>query len=485
MKSESWEIPQRQSAAGLLIFIIRSVITVLKAAWPFLAVILFRGKSKSGNEFLFLLIAVSLFVLVRSILGYYFFRFFISGTDLIINKGMIRKKTITIPLEKIQSVNSEQTLLHQIFQIVRLRIDTAGSDKTEATIDAIEIKKAAAFRSYLLKESEVGQHGTSGETPSYLIRLSVTDLLRLGISSNHFQTFFIVLAFAISFVQNLEEIFGQKVISYLQENSAYLSLQATLLLAIAVLLVSIFVSVFRTWFRFFDFQLTEDSHGFRLRSGLLNTKQQLVPPRKIQFFSWKANWLRRQINLYTLDFHQASKDAVSRKQRITVPITSPAMIDTLLNSYHKDIRQSADSMHSIHAAYAWRRTLLPGVPVVVLLGLILIPLLSWSVIWLLLFLPVQYISAWFYRKHFRIYIAENALEIVSGVWGRKIKLMRWEKLQLCELRQSIFQRRKGLATVLLRTAGGTMKIPFIPLSLSHMLCNYALYKTERSNESWM
>ena len=487
MNHDGWDAPQRQSVYGLFIFFTHSTVAILKGVWPILIVFIFRDKSKADHVVVFLLTAVIVLILVRSLIGFLYFTFHIAGSDLLIKKGLFRKKQIHIPLERIQSVHIERTLLHQLLNISRLKIDTAGSDRTEATIDAIATRKAESFKNYLL------EHGGNATNSSVsvaaetlpLIRLSTSDLLKLGLSSNHIQTFFVILAFCISFLQNLEEIFGQKVIQWLNQTSAFFTIQAVLVIAIVALIISVIVSVIRTFIAYFDFELVETPQGYRIKSGLLHTKQFLVPYRKIQLYSWKANWLRRKINLFTLELHQATRDAVGKKQRLKVPVTRQSMINTLLKPYHPDIRELAESVHSISSVYPYRRTLLPALPVTIIAALVFYPWIGATAVWFFLLLPVWFIQAWYFRKHFRLFIAPDALQVLQGVWGREVKLMRWYQLQYFELRQSVYQRSKGLATVVLHTAGGSVKLPFIPLSLAYAVCNYALFKTESSEEPWM
>ncbi len=487
MNRDGWDVPQRQSAVGLFVFFARSAIIVLKGAWPVLLVFLFKGKSKNGNEFLYVLIAITTLVLIRSLVGFYYFTFHIAGTDLLIKKGFLRKKQISIPLERIQSVHIERTLLHQVLNISRLKIDTAGSAKTEATIDAIDSRKAESFKSYLLQYRDRRFEDTTTPTEDLhpLIRLSNIDLLKLGLTSNHIQTFFVILAFCISMLQNLEEIFGERMIELLKESSAFFTIQAILGLAIVVLIASVIVSVIRTVIAFFDFELVETSQGYRIKFGLLHTRQFLVPYRKIQLYSWKANWIRRKIHLFTLEFHQATRDVVGKKQRFKVPVTKQSMIDTLLQPYHPDIHNQAESVHRISKVYPFRRTLIPALPVTIVASLVFYPWFGINVGWFGLLLPVWFAQAWYFQKQFRLYIAADAIQILQGVWGREVKLMRWYQLQHCEVRQSIYQRSKGLATVILYTAGGSVKLPFISLQLANSVCNYALYKAERNTEPWM
>jgi putative membrane protein len=108
--------------------------------------------------------------------------------------------------------------------------------------------------------------------------------------------------------------------------------------------------------------------------------------------------------------------------------------------------------------------------------------------WLLLLLgwiPYVAIQAFFFRRNFQLFVNTGALQVNSGVWGRKVQIVKWYKGQQVRLQQSIYQRSKGLATLKLSTAGGTITIPYIPLALAQQLQDYTLYEVERTNKAWM
>ena len=96
-----WSVPQRQSGSALLIIVFKSIIEVLKGVWPLLIAIFFTGKGKSSDKIELLLIAFSFLVLLRSLIEFFFFHFQIINMELIIRKGLVSKKTITLPVERI------------------------------------------------------------------------------------------------------------------------------------------------------------------------------------------------------------------------------------------------------------------------------------------------------------------------------------------------------------------------------------------------
>jgi len=484
-----WSIPQRQSSLGLVIIVYKAGITILKAIWPIVLVALFRQKKGNFDTIELLLIIIPLLILIKSVLDFYYYKFYITGNDLVIKKGFISKKTITLPINRIQAVHIDRSVLHQLLNVASLKVDTAGSEKTEATIEAISVPKAESLKSFLLDSlpDQIAGEVVRAPGETVVMKLSPADVVKLGISANHIQTFFIVIAFGISMLQNLEEIFGNKLTNFVNESSSTIiySVRAFLLIAIAGLLVSVVVSIFRIVLLYFDFKLYKTAQGFKLKTGLLHSRQNVVPFSKIQFISWSANLFRRSIGLYNLEFHQAGGDIVSRKQKVKIPLTNKLYIDGIIAHYHPDFRDFADSVHHINSIYPFRRMLLPGIPVAIFFTLTGYFWLHWYSIIFLLFLPYFFLSGLWFQKNFRLFISVDAMQLLSGVWGREIKIVKWRKIQIVDLRQSIYQRSAGLATIKLITAAGSITVPYISLSLAETIRNYALYKVESSNEPWM
>jgi putative membrane protein len=237
--------------------------------------------------------------------------------------------------------------------------------------------------------------------------------------------------------------------------------------------------------RYSNFTCSEAENGFRVQTGLINTRQNLVPFSKVQYVSWGANWIRRRIGLFMLEFHQAQNEQAKRRQRIRLPITRKEYIERLLEPYHSAVKPIADSTHTIHKIYPVRRMLIAGMPASLIVAGLAFMWMNWYALLFLLWIPYVYITNVIYRKRFHLYLSAEALQLNTGVWGKESKLAQWYKIQYMELIQSMYQRRKRLATLVIHTAGGQIKIPYIDLELAQMIKNYALYKVEESKRSWM
>lgn len=485
----NWNIPQRQANAGILVIIYKAFLTVIKVIWPLLLVFIFREKDRTFDTFEMLIIGIPAFILIRSLIDFYFFRFYIQDENLIIKKGFLSKRVITIPLNKIQSVHIEQNIVHQLLDVSKLAIDTAGTEKSEAEIDAISSRKAERFKEFLLRHENHADESTYNrrefETP--IIKLSSIDILKIGLSANHLKAFFIVLAFSISAVQDLSEVFGDRVISFVQESSSAIGLSLVSLsaLVIFILALSIIVSLARITLNYANFICKETEQGLSIRTGLLNTKQNLVPFSKIQFISWEANWIRRKIGLYMLELHQAQNEQAKKKQRIRLPVTNREYVHRLLSYYHPAVKPNAHTEHRIHPVYAWRRLLMTGLPMALLLTAVTYFYLEQFAFLFLLLLPYVFLVNLVYQRRFRLFISPGAFQVNSGAWGKASTVSQWYKIQYIQLKQSIYQRRKQLATLIVHTAAGQIMIPYIDVQLARTMTDYALYKVESSTESWL
>jgi putative membrane protein len=479
-----WSLPRRQSWAALFIILYKILLRFIKMFWPFLLWYLFRNKRGQFDTFELMIIGLSALSLVGSVVEFLYFRFYIQDDDLIIKSGFITKKTISLPLHKIQAVHIEQTWLHSLLNAARLSFDSAGSEKIEVKIDAINKPEAEAFKRFILDTRQLSDETTGQIIPKpekVLIQLSGRDLFKLSISANHLEAFLLMIAFFFSAFEQVKDIFNLEYTRFVRWAYKYESSSVTIVLfsVIAFLLVSVVISTVRVLFRYFSFRISESERGFTIHSGLVNIQEKLVPFRKIQYISWKANWIRQRMRLFILQFHAIGAADMSEKLRIKVPVTRPDMIPVLLEQYHPLLNK--DHLHAlhIHPAFIVRRFLIAGLLPVAVLFIPGFIFFKWTALWLTGWLVLISVSAFLFRKKFRMWADTDALQIRRGVLGIEKIILRWDMIQSVSLEQSIYQEGRDLATISLYTAAGIITVPFIPLQDARDIMNFALYRIER------
>lgn len=487
MKQFDWSRPQRQPLTGLGIVFLNTVWQVFKGIWPFL-IIMLLGQNKEGkiNRYEILAIIFLSLTIIGALLRFFYFRFYIEEEKLIIKKGWLKRETKIIPLERIQTVHIEQGPIHQLLNIVKLSIDTAGSQKAEAAIDALHKPMAEALRTQLVAERKELLTGAEEkeEAPLPVVRLTDKDLLKLSLSANHLEAFFLLLSFGFGLYQNLKDI-DNNIFSGIQDFLPKKAIYPVLFLTIAILLITILVSTGIIFFRFYHFTLFRTGKAFQIKAGLFHVKERLIAFRKIQFVSWKSSWMRRIFGLRMLEYHIANSDEIKTNLKVQLPVTQPHYIPLLVKEYHHLPETKGRPALRMHASFVMRRLavlgLLPSAVIIPLLWLI------WQeyALFFLLYALLVFIYAGCAQRKFRLWAFEDILYIEKGIFGEEKIMLQWHKLQSIQISQSLFQRRNELANLVIQTAGGNIHINFISLTAARQLVNVALYKTEATGKRWL
>jgi putative membrane protein len=77
------------------------------------------------------------------------------------------------------------------------------------------------------------------------------------------------------------------------------------------------------------------------------------------------------------------------------------------------------------------------------------------------------------------------LQINYGTIETHQTFLPFYKIQHVSLTKTIFQERKNVSDVVFQTASGKLKIPCLKDSEALKILNFALYKIETSQQSWM
>jgi putative membrane protein len=423
------------------------------------------------------------FLLVNAVFKFLYFRFWIENDELIIKKGWLKKEKQVVPLERIQSVQIDQSLLHRWLNIVKISIDTAGSGKTEVTIEALYRSMAESLSARLSAEEKI----TEGEVKPAavpLVQISGRDLLRLSLSANHFEALLLLLSFGLSIWENLRE-FRNEIIPSKDSIAPYSSLNTIAVGLIALFIITLFISTIRIILKYYQLTVQKTHGGFYIRSGLTSVRERIVSFPRIQFVSWRANWIRRKLNLWILEYRVAGGDESKNKMRVQVPVTRTSFLPLLAEPYHHVPEIEGFQSVTMHPYYIRRRVMISGVIPSVAGFLIAWPFWGFSAFFLFTWVFFIWLESSLTVKNFRLWAVQDIIFINKGAFGREKLMMHWYKIQTVEWRQTLSQKRKGLASISLYTAGGRVRIHYIKENVAWEVLNYGLYITEKESRNWM
>lgn len=498
--SSSLREEARQSPVAIIIILQRLFVIIIKSAWPVFVFYFINQQSKF--EYFITLIGIGAVALstVGSLISYFTFYFRLEETELVMRSGLLNKTFRTIPFDRIQTISFTQNIIHRIFNVVQLDLDTAGSSGSELAIKALSHSKANAIKSFILdrKETLPTQHEESGmlqesgnplqpivsEKPGkILLDLSIKDLLKIGVSQNHLRTVGIMVAFIFGLSQYAEELLSKE-----KEEEIWLLLFGSMVvittLVILLFVAAFFLSLLNTVLKYYNLQLLASEKGYTITAGLFTKIEQSAQHQKIQLLEWRNNPIKRFFGIYTLYLKQAASAALNRKRTLVVPGCYLSQIEAVRDSYFSDFNKADFSEYAISPLVVGRIVLYLGVVPALFFGTIYI-LKTWWGLLLLGWIPVVWFFARIYYRKWRYAISSRGVYLTKGFLGQRAAILRWYKVQSVKLIQSPYQRRKALATLEFSTAGGNLTLPYISLTQAEALRDYVLYAVERSTDDWM
>jgi putative membrane protein len=301
--------PRKQSASGIIVMFANNLQKAVRAiALPVIFIIV---KSKGAGNLTLILIGLSvvltLALAVFAYLSYQKFTFFLDGEkeEFIINEGVFNKTTLSIQLNKIQQVNISQSLLQRVIGVYSLDIDTAGSEKKEASIKAIDHAMATHLKQRLLSRdaSQTSpETGIASNVPP-LLELSTSTLFKVGITSNYGASLLLLSGFIFGAFQLFKdytdafeierEQFSQTII----KGFNFFSICFLLILALVVILST---NIIRTFVKYFNFQIVRQKRSLAISSGLFNRKNTLLKPNKVQLTAYSQNYFQKKFNILNM-----------------------------------------------------------------------------------------------------------------------------------------------------------------------------------------
>lgn len=488
-------IPTRQSVKGLVLIFIFSLRQFIRMFWPVILVAVFQEKYFKDLFILGIAVIVLLVLLVvHTILYYLNFIFYISNGEFVLKKGYFRKKILTVPLDRIQSVNTKQNLIQQVLNVVTLEIDTAGSVAKELKIHALEKSFSVELQNQLRSGEfikEVIESENKGEitgvTEEVILKLTPSDLMRIGISQNHLRAGLIIIAFGFQIFQQIQDMFKEKAEEYSNEFIGFMSNSNWALITFLVaffLIISILFSLFRTVLKYFGFKLTKKEGTFRIESGLLNKRNVIIPHGKVQELKWETGPLKKLFGIYHIAFKQAVSDQNRREQQVDAPGCLSTHLELLKNDLFGEDRLTDELKFYTNSYYFRRLWMIYGwIPVLLVSPLLYDEWIFWLAVFIWLPVSAFYCSLILKKRYFSM---NNEQIIVSrGAISHQWTQMELHKIQAVEFRQSVFQKKRGLSSLSIMNASGSVTIPFIDENVARLIYNYLLYHTEVSKKKWM
>lgn len=498
MKSNfDFSIPQRQSLIGVIVLFANTLQKSIRALWPFILIVFFKKEAYSSIQIYLGITGIVVFIAIIAFLRYWFFKFYIDYKleEFVIENGIFNKTKTTIPFHKIQKVNIDQSLIQRIFNVHKLELDTAGSDGKEASINAISQEMAVELKQHLLENTEKNTYSTNevvqDEEVRSFITIGISSLLKIGITANYIKSFAYIFLVITTVSDNLRQIGRDDLIDDNINQLEQIPIVSLLLgLLIFVFTAIIVVNLIITVAKYFNFTIKKDKKSFVLTYGLLNIKNTIINPEKVQIIKLTQNFFQKKLDVNTVEIFQASSEIkrASAKDKTKIPGCNKSEKEQILKLLIGKLPQ-----HQITLFPNIRKLLLS------LFFFILIPVsVGWIInyninkftlsemliiisIYVLFFGTILYFSF----RNYRLFISDEFIVKQSGAWDIDHEIMKPYKIQAIETQQFIWQKITNIGSVVLYTAGGKVSFSTGNYTEIKEQVNKWLYQVEISKENWM
>jgi len=153
-----------------------------------LIVIYFFGRRRGSDTYIWVAAVFLGLPVAWAIVRYFTFTYRIENGELITRHGLLGRTERNIPLGRVQDIRIEQGVLHRIFGMADVFVETAGGRGPEASLSVLAKSEAERLRAAVFTVVPVAQVAGTTAPPQperELIRkLSIRDLVLAGLTSN-------------------------------------------------------------------------------------------------------------------------------------------------------------------------------------------------------------------------------------------------------------------------------------------------------------
>ncbi len=490
--------PQRQSPVGILVEAGYMVYRVGRAFWVLL--LYFLVKPVDVPAWYLLLGGVVLLVLI-GVAGYLAFLNFYFHIDhergeFVLQQGVLAKKRTAFQLDRIQQVNISQSLLQKITQVYGVEIETAGSSKSEARIRAVSYPVAQALRTRLLAETEETGEPIQAVAPQAendsppFVEISLASLFKVGITSRYVESFFILVAFFFGLYDNIRELLqfsaedGNRLEAYV---GSFFVLKAAAAIFGGLILLTVVFNLVRTLVTYFGFVIRKSAKGLSISYGLINSRNILLYPQKVQMLVMVSNYFQRKMGLRWMTIRQASAATQQGvNANVQIPGSSQAASEAIMRFVLGRAPERGVALLPNYRKWLSGALVFIGIPVVAYVGFAtvsgfdgatLLGLLAYCALAIVL-LGVNYRRA-------RLFVGDDFVIQQYGIWDVRTIIIEPHKIQSVTTKQFFWQRRANVGHLSIQTASGVLVFRFGEFDRIQACVNRWLFQVESSTKPWM
>ncbi len=321
------------------------ILGTIKELFVPIVLFVFIGGKKGGSFFsnipLIALIVIFLFLVISDIIRWFRFTYWLEGNELRIKQGLFVRKKRYIPFERIQSLNLSENIFHRPFQLVKVKIETAGlGDKSEAELTAIKKSEAHALQQMIMKAKQdpalVEGIGSDEPTDEKLIyKITLGQLFFLASTSGGAG---VVISAFLAFILQFEHLIPyEKIFAGMQEVIRF-GFVFVSLIVLVIIVIAWLISVLIAFLKYNDFTVKKVKDDLVITRGLIEKRTTTVPLQRIQAIKMSESPIRQPFGYASVSLENAGGSVLEQESAsITLlPVVKRAHVANILGSVLTD-----------------------------------------------------------------------------------------------------------------------------------------------------
>jgi putative membrane protein len=460
---------------------------------PIIAVLVFGARNDGALWGALLLVPI----LTVALWQQWVFRYGFSARGLVVHEGLVFRTIRHIDYDRIENIDIERNVLHRVFGVAQLRVETSTGGRAEAVFRVLGMDAVQALRERVFTESQRFREELPLEPstpPPALLALPPGELVRYGLIDNR-GLIVVAAVFGMLHQTGLLRVLETHVERFLDRLAidAVISMgpAAQVLLAVATLTALVAavraLSIGFALLSFHGFTLSAANGDFRVRYGLLTRVTMTLRIARIQAVHQAESLLHRwfgrvSVRVDLLGGLEAGGEATAERTHWLAPICRPEQSARLMHLALPDVSFESEAAWQQLATGARRRifkrsavvwTLVLLLPGVWLAG-------RWALTLPIATVPWAAMYAWLYVRHTRWALTEDAVLFREGWFNRRMMIVPRTRVQSAIRLQSPFDRRWRMATASVDTAGVRrgqfLRIRYLPEGIAQQLVD-SLYRS--------
>lgn len=429
--------------------IIQTIKEIKALIFPVLIVLAANGFKININSFesaielipVIIIMGLTINTIVRGVTKWLTFTYWIEDQELKTEYGFLFKKKRFVPIDRIQNFNYNEGIIHRLFNVVQISIETAGGTTATADVELSAITKQAANeieqlinqnRNFQLHQEQTGTNNT------IIYKMKNAKLLLLATTSNSVG---VVLAGIFALFSQLAEIIPfEKITTQFSFLLQYGFVLVTFIVVIAVFTAWL-ISVAMTYLSYYNFTLTYYDEQLEITRGLLEKKKITIPLQKIQAIKIVENPLRQLFGYAQVTIENAGSSMTSSREKkvVLLPFIKKNEIQPILQNI-MDVTICLDDAEFspkmarplFYRKYVWS---------MLIITILSAAFISKYLLFLLLLIPLLYYLGVIQYRNACFKLDGNQLTVQYRIISKVLYIAKHNKLQALEITQTIFQKR--------------------------------------------